>query len=259
RHGPPSRREVVPHRGRGHPGSHDGEVVGDRGLRPDPLPRIPGHPPVRGVLRQDGGPPGEVPDQGGVPRRDRQEGRRHRGAADRRQGGRPVVRAGDRAGQRQAGAPRQVPVPALRERRVHRVGAARRGPGPGPASAARMTDLLLVNGTIHTQDPARPRARSIACAGGKVESLDETPPAKRVIDLRGKTVVPGFIDAHVHLLAYGRKKREVDLTGVTDYDELIRRVVERAAQTPAGTWITGSGYELRSEERRVGKECRSRW
>jgi predicted amidohydrolase YtcJ len=107
-----------------------------------------------------------------------------------------------------------------------------------------MTDLLLVNGTIHTMDPARPRARSIACADGKVESLDETPAAKRVLDLKGKTVVPGFIDAHVHLLAVGRRKREVDLTGVTDYPELIRRVVERAKETPPGTWITGSGYEL---------------
>ena len=107
-----------------------------------------------------------------------------------------------------------------------------------------MTDLLLVNGTIHTQDPARPRARSIACAAGRIESLDETPPAKRVIDLQGKTVVPGFIDAHVHLLAYGRKKREVDLTGVAEYDEVIRRVVERAAQTPAGSWITGKIFEI---------------
>jgi predicted amidohydrolase YtcJ len=107
-----------------------------------------------------------------------------------------------------------------------------------------MTDLLLVNGTIHTLDPARPHARSIACAGGKVESLDETPPAKRVLDLKGKTVVPGFIDAHVHLLSYGRRKREVDLSGVTDMDELVRRVVERAARTPPGSWITGSGHEL---------------
>ena len=81
-----------------------------------------------------------------------------------------------------------------------------------------MTDLLLVNGTIHTLDPARPRARSIACADGKVESLDEAPAAKRVIDLKGMTVVPGFIDAHVHLLAYGRTKREVDLAGVTDFE-----------------------------------------
>ncbi|RPH48083.1 MAG: amidohydrolase [Planctomycetota bacterium] len=107
-----------------------------------------------------------------------------------------------------------------------------------------MTDLLLVNGTIHTMDPARPRARSVACTDGKVESLDETPPARRVLDLKGRTVVPGFIDAHVHLLAVGRRKREVDLTGVTDYAEVIRRVVERAKETPTGSWITGSGYEL---------------
>ncbi len=107
-----------------------------------------------------------------------------------------------------------------------------------------MTDLLLVNGTIHTLDPARPSARSLACADGKVESLDETPAAKRVIDLKGATVVPGFIDAHVHLLAAGRRLREVDLTGVTDYGELVRRVAERAAQTPPGTWITGTGYDL---------------
>jgi predicted amidohydrolase YtcJ len=107
-----------------------------------------------------------------------------------------------------------------------------------------MTDLLLVNGTIHTLDPARPRARSIACADGKVESLDEAPSAKRVIDLKGGTVVPGFIDAHVHLLAVGRRLREVDLTGVADYGEIVRRMVERAAQTPPGAWITGTGYAL---------------
>lgn len=107
-----------------------------------------------------------------------------------------------------------------------------------------MTDLLLFNGTVRTLDGWRPRAHSIACTGGRIESLDETPPAKRAIDLQGRTVVPGFIDAHVHLLAYGRQKREVDLTDVRDFDELIRRVVERAKQVPAGSWVTGSGYDL---------------
>jgi predicted amidohydrolase YtcJ len=107
-----------------------------------------------------------------------------------------------------------------------------------------MTDLLLVNGNIRTMDPARPHARSLACLNGVVESLDDAPPARRVIDLEGKTVIPGIIDAHVHLLNYGRRKREVDLSGVADYDELIRRVVDRATQTPPGSWITGSGYEL---------------
>lgn len=107
-----------------------------------------------------------------------------------------------------------------------------------------MTDLLLLNGTVHTFDPARPRASSIACSEGRIESVGETPPAKRVIDLGGRTVLPGLIDAHVHLLACGRRKREVDLTGVTEYGELVRRVAERANSTPPGSWITGSGYDL---------------
>jgi len=107
-----------------------------------------------------------------------------------------------------------------------------------------MTDLLLVNGTIRTFDPARPRARSLACADGKIESLDETPAATRVLDLQGRTVVPGFVDAHAHLLMYGKRKRELDLGGVTDYAELVRRVSERANSLPPGTWVTGSGYDL---------------
>jgi predicted amidohydrolase YtcJ len=107
-----------------------------------------------------------------------------------------------------------------------------------------MTDLLLINGNIRTLDPARPRARSVACTDGKIESLDETPPAKRVMDLEGRTVVPGFVDAHAHLLKYGMQKRELDLTGVSDYDELIRRVSERARSLPPGSWVTGSGYDL---------------
>lgn len=107
-----------------------------------------------------------------------------------------------------------------------------------------MTDLLLVNGTIHTLDPARPTARSIACADGKVESLDESPPARRMIDLKGKTVVPGFIDAHVHMLQLGRMRLEIDLSGVTSFDEVVRRAADRARRLPAGAWVYGSGYDL---------------
>lgn len=110
-----------------------------------------------------------------------------------------------------------------------------------------MTDLLLTNGTIYTMDPSRPVVRSVACADGFVESLDETPAARRTVDLKGKTVVPGFIDAHVHLLSYGRMKRELDLTGVTDPDELVRRTAERAGTLPKGTWVYGSGFALNPE------------
>ncbi len=105
-------------------------------------------------------------------------------------------------------------------------------------------DLLLANGVVHTMDPARPRARSVACRDGRIESLDETPAARRTIDLKGRTVVPGFIDAHAHLLDYGRQKRELDLSGVTTTEELVRRAAGRAKERPAGAWVFGSGWEI---------------
>ncbi len=107
-----------------------------------------------------------------------------------------------------------------------------------------MNDLLLTNGLVRTMDPARPTARSIACAGGKVVELDGAGPARRTIDLKGATVVPGFVDAHAHLLLLGRQRRQLDLTGAADEAELLRRVSAKAAEQPAGTWIRGGGWDL---------------
>lgn len=107
-----------------------------------------------------------------------------------------------------------------------------------------MNDLLLVNGLIRTMDPARPTATAVACAGGKVVAFDDPSPAKRTIDLKGAVVVPGFIDAHVHLEMLGRHRRELDLTGVVEEAELLRRVSARAQELPPGSWITGSGDAL---------------
>ena len=59
-------------------------------------------------------------------------------------------------------------------------------------------DLLLVNANVLTMDPARPRARSVAIAGGRIIALDPGPadlPAREVADLAGATVLPGFHDA----------------------------------------------------------------
>lgn len=105
-----------------------------------------------------------------------------------------------------------------------------------------IVDLLLTNGK---------NSHSIAIREGRIHSLGETPSARRVIDLKGGVVRPGFIDAHVHLLHHGRLKLELDLTGVRTQDELTRRVEAYAKTRPAGTWIYGSGYEL-DEPPRVG-------
>nr|HRJ43556.1 amidohydrolase family protein [Caldilineaceae bacterium] len=78
-------------------------------------------------------------------------------------------------------------------------------------------ELLLINGNFHTMDPARPRASAVAIRGdrfvavGDSEELREEFSGAGVIDLGGETVVPGFIDAHIHFLAYCLSLGEIDL------------------------------------------------
>src|ERR1700678_2496273 len=95
-------------------------------------------------------------------------------------------------------------------------------------------------------DPARPRARSVAVSGGRIVALDEDLPAREVIDLRGRTLLPGFHDAHNHMAWFGLTLAEVDLgeTAVSNLDELYAAVATRAEDTAAdGGWVIGSRYD----------------
>lgn len=108
-----------------------------------------------------------------------------------------------------------------------------------------MPELLLVNGNIVTMDPARPRATAVAVSGDRIVGVYASDPRPRpghVVDLKGATLLPGFHDAHNHMIGFGLGLTEVDLR-VTSLEELYRRVAERAARTPEGEWITGSGYD----------------
>src|SRR5258708_605850 len=106
-------------------------------------------------------------------------------------------------------------------------------------------ELLLVNANVLTMDPGRPRARAVAVAGGRVAGVYDGEPemsAREVIDLRGLTLIPGFHDAHNHMIGFGLALTEIDLR-VGTLDELYAGVAARAATTPAGEWIVGSGYD----------------
>src|SRR5580704_14251353 len=110
-------------------------------------------------------------------------------------------------------------------------------------------DLLLVNANVLTMDPARPRASAVAVAGGRIVGVgDDTAElagaagARDVLDLRGATLVPGFHDAHNHMIGFGLSVTELDLR-VDRLGELYARVAARAAATPAGEWIIGAGYD----------------
>src|ERR1700760_4266185 len=92
-------------------------------------------------------------------------------------------------------------------------------PGPGYGILIRctccgrpMTDLVLVNANVLTMDPNRPRATAVAMAQGRITALDEVPPgAARVADLHGATVLPGFHDAHNHMIGFGMSLGGVDI------------------------------------------------
>lgn len=65
----------------------------------------------------------------------------------------------------------------------------------------------------------------------------------RVIDVAGKTIIPGLIDSHGHLAGLGSALRTVDLVGTRSYDEIIERVARRAGQLPANSWVVGRGWD----------------
>ena len=111
-------------------------------------------------------------------------------------------------------------------------------------------ELILYNGNILTVDDAEPRAQAVAVAGGRFLAVGSNDDVRhlakagvRQIDLGGKTVVPGFIDAHSHPCYAGiRHLRWVDcdLRSIADIQNAIRA---RAAKTPAGEWIIGFKYD----------------
>ena len=111
-------------------------------------------------------------------------------------------------------------------------------------------DLLLLNGNFHTMERQCPRASAVAIAGERFVAAGSDAQMRallarggREVDLRGATVVPGFIDAHIHFLSYGLSLQEIDLSGVDTLASALERVRQRAAQTPAGQWLTGRGWD----------------
>jgi len=113
-----------------------------------------------------------------------------------------------------------------------------------------LADLVLFNGDIHTMDASKPSAHAIAIAGNRVLAVGMdaemqallTPKGEKV-DLQGRTVVPGFTDAHLHFLTYCLSLKQIDLADVPTLQGALARVATRAAETPAGHWLRGFGWD----------------
>ena len=110
-------------------------------------------------------------------------------------------------------------------------------------------DLALLNGRVYTMDRRVPLAQAVAVLGGRIVAIGDDAeiralagPDTEVLDLRMRTVVPGFIDAHIHFVAYGLNLTRVQLDGVTSLPETVTRIAEHARAARPGEWIRGWGW-----------------
>ena len=121
---------------------------------------------------------------------------------------------------------------------------------PASAQSARFADVIVTNARIYTVDDSRPVVSAMAIRDGRVAftgSIREAMALKgantKVVDAAGRTVIPGMVDAHAHLVGLGQSLRTVALYGAKSYDDVIARVVARAKGVPAGQWIIGRGWD----------------
>lgn len=111
-------------------------------------------------------------------------------------------------------------------------------------------ETIFYNARIYTMDSGMPEAQAIAVGRGRIIAVGGSDAlisragatAKR-IDLKGRTVLPGFIDAHAHFLGYAKNIVRLDLVGTRSFDEVLERVARRAAETAPEEWIRGRGWD----------------
>ena len=117
-------------------------------------------------------------------------------------------------------------------------------------NAQPQADLVLRNGRIWTVDEHRPEVEAIACLDGRIAAAGAAADVQRwigtrtrIIDLRGRLALPGFNDAHVHLLAGGQHLASVQLRTAATESEFRARIQAFAAKHPDGHWITGGDWD----------------
>src|SRR4026207_1809290 len=110
---------------------------------------------------------------------------------------------------------------------------------------AQSPDTVLVNGKILTVDDRFSVREALSIQGGRIQALGTTAeirkpagPRTRVIDLQGRTVIPGLIDSHLHGIRAGLTfSTEVNWVGVSSLAEALNRIRQTAASMKPGTWV----------------------
>ncbi|MEE9187319.1 MAG: amidohydrolase family protein, partial [Bacteroidota bacterium] len=113
----------------------------------------------------------------------------------------------------------------------------------------RMADVILYNGSVYTVDGEFSVAEAVAVRGKRIVGVGSTDDilnrfeAKEMVDLQGKPVYPGFIDAHAHFLGLGISLRMLDFVGTSSPEQITAMVHDRVRQLKPGQWIRGRGWD----------------
>lgn len=112
-----------------------------------------------------------------------------------------------------------------------------------------VADAIIKNGNIYTVDENNMKAEAIAVLGDRILDVGTTADLEKyqgentkIIDLKGKTLTPGFIEGHGHFMGLGYNELNLDLMDVKSYDEMVKRVEEAVANAKPGEWIVGRGW-----------------
>jgi predicted amidohydrolase YtcJ len=111
-------------------------------------------------------------------------------------------------------------------------------------------DLILVHGKIWTENPRQPEAEAVAVQRNRIVEVGDSNsvlklagPSTTVVDLKGRRVVPGFNDAHVHFYMGGDGITSVQLHEASSAEEFRKRIAEFARRRPKGEWILNGNWD----------------
>ena len=114
-------------------------------------------------------------------------------------------------------------------------------------------ELAIVNAKVWTVDPQGGLAEAVAVRGGRIVAVGSTAdvrvhigPGTEVIDAAGRGLLPGFNDAHAHLVSAGANLLAPDFRGAADEGEFVRMLAEHIASLPKGTWVTRGQWDHES-------------
>ena len=110
-------------------------------------------------------------------------------------------------------------------------------------------DLIISGGTIHTMKPGSPQVEAVVVSADTIRFTGTAAEAMKyrgentlMIDLKGRTMTPGLIEGHGHIMGMGYNELNIDLMGMKDFNAIVDKVREAVSKSKPGEWIVGRGW-----------------